>query len=624
MKEVDGGMRMGETAYVPVDANKAPAPIHPSLPQRPAFNIAPLNAVNVSSVASQSSPREIKLATNHDVVANRRAIRLANMNAAEMLKAELAGKASLKPEVASPTQSDDIVVPHVPPSSTDVLVEPPPIQLPSAGPITTFDDYSNIDVIPGLGSNLSISGTTVPESSSVDPPSIFGPPVIGPLEGGGPVPPEMASSDPSGDGTESMDTEISWNGFNDDVPGGDLEEQHGAKRKHEELESDEDSGMEEDEEEEAPEAVPLARKVNPDGTVDQEDTVKLWEPGYKARYYKQKFGVELSDVELRKKVTKAYIEGIAWVLHYYYQGTPSWHWYYPYHYAPFASDFEDVSKLDIKFDIGQPFKAFEQLMGVFPAASRQHIPDTFHSLMVDPDSPIIDFYPTAFDIDMNGKKMAWQGVALLPFIDEKRLLGAMSLRYDGLTEDEVHRNKWGTNVLFVGNEHALYPFLSQLYVKRKPKDPIPLNVKLSRGIAGQVLSDPQCILDSTYFSPFQVVDLPDIPNNKSLSARYYYPRQLKPHQSVLLPGVKRPIRILARTDYETLYRRGGGGRGRGSFYSSGYDSRAGYDRGGRGGGHAPYHGAPYGPSGGGGREYGHGSNAGYGNAGYGRGRGRGR
>ena len=41
---------------------------------------------------------------------------------------------------------------------------------------------------------------------------------------------------------------------------------------------------------------------------------------------------------------------------------------FPYHFAPFAADFMDVNSMALKFDLGQPFKPFEQLMGVFPAA----------------------------------------------------------------------------------------------------------------------------------------------------------------------------------------------------------------------------------------------------------------
>jgi 5'-3' exoribonuclease 2 len=90
--------------------------------------------------------------------------------------------------------------------------------------------------------------------------------------------------------------------------------------------------------------------------------------------------------------------------------------------------------------------------------------------MTAEDSPIIDFYPETFEIDMNGKKMIWQGVALLPFIDEKRLLGAMAEPYTHLTEQEQRRNTWGNDVVYVGAENALYPFFEALYGKRKSKD----------------------------------------------------------------------------------------------------------------------------------------------------------
>ena len=46
--------------------------------------------------------------------------------------------------------------------------------------------------------------------------------------------------------------------------------------------------------------------------------------------------------------------------------------------------------------------------------------------MFDANSPILDFYPLEFEQDLNGKKQEWEAVVKIPFIDESRLLKAMT------------------------------------------------------------------------------------------------------------------------------------------------------------------------------------------------------
>lgn len=51
-------------------------------------------------------------------------------------------------------------------------------------------------------------------------------------------------------------------------------------------------------------------------------------------------------------------------------------------------------------------------------------------------------------------------MALLPFIDEERLLAATDALQDQLTDEEKRRNSMRTDVIYVHNSHPLAPMVS--------------------------------------------------------------------------------------------------------------------------------------------------------------------
>ncbi|KAI0950824.1 hypothetical protein AcW1_008023 [Taiwanofungus camphoratus] len=196
-----------------------------------------------------------------------------------------------------------------------------------------------------------------------------------------------------------------------------------------------------------------------DFDVRYELSVKEKMDEWKRNYYRGKLEISYDDPQEMQDLVYRYVEGMQWVMHYYYSGVASWSWFYSYHYAPRISDLKGVDNMGFNFDLAKPFRPFEQLMGVLPEASKDLIPLAYRDLMYDPNSPILDFYPQEFEQDLNGKKQDWEAVVKIPFIDEERLLRAMASRECRLTEEETRRNDFGTSTKFTFNpeEPTVYP-----------------------------------------------------------------------------------------------------------------------------------------------------------------------
>lgn len=311
----------------------------------------------------QQQQQQMGAMSNRDIVANRAAIRLANMNAAESLKAELAGLQPLKTSKnaslstssnsnasATVTISNDNVTATTTNDTANNNANGSTIS-----PITTIGEEGDEDEdgIPGFGARKksdatvananAASAATENDATAAAPDTeaaaaaaalFLGDAVSHPTTTGAAMDVDLATATNGSAGGEhevpvsaGMKRKLG-EGVDEDAEGEDEDvvtidddddEEGGAistiKIKGPTPEGGENdamdvgadgaaantSGPEENEQDEKSGRPELKFKVNSDGTVEQEDTVKLWEPGYRERYYRSKFGVEYSDEEFKQQ-----------------------------------------------------------------------------------------------------------------------------------------------------------------------------------------------------------------------------------------------------------------------------------------------------------------------------------
>jgi 5'-3' exoribonuclease 1 len=109
-----------------------------------------------------------------------------------------------------------------------------------------------------------------------------------------------------------------------------------------------------------------------------------------------------------------------------------------------------LNEVDVSFELSQPFLPYAQLLSVLPPLSSALLPEPLAQLMLSPTSPLLKYYPENFEIDMDGKRQEWEGVALLPFIDETELLTHYrAIDTNRYTPAERVRNGFGSELAYV-------------------------------------------------------------------------------------------------------------------------------------------------------------------------------
>lgn len=163
---------------------------------------------------------------------------------------------------------------------------------------------------------------------------------------------------------------------------------------------------------------------------------------WRQRYYDICFNTQFeADID---NICLNYLQGLYWTLKYYFEDCISTSWFYKFNHPPAMKDIKNFLEKK-NFDINKSvlidkkiYSPFTQLITVLPPNSYRLVPKSYQFLLINEESPIIDFYPNNFNLDTLGKYQTWQCPPILPIVDDQRVIQATQNL--PLTKEETFRN----------------------------------------------------------------------------------------------------------------------------------------------------------------------------------------
>lgn len=169
----------------------------------------------------------------------------------------------------------------------------------------------------------------------------------------------------------------------------------------------------------------------------------LQEVDFKKGYteWVRQYNAHFFDGEEPSRVVEEYFKSLVWSYKYYHGDVPSWTYHYPYRTSPPVKtivEHFDPSYLHPTFEKDVVLSPMEQLLYVLPAQSCRLLPYGLQDMMTDPESPLIEYYPSRFKLDVIAGGKNIYSEALLPRIHIPHIRCAVA--NVPLNDHEVMRN----------------------------------------------------------------------------------------------------------------------------------------------------------------------------------------